>query len=83
MDFVVGFPRTQKQYDFMWVVMDTLNQSTHFIPIKSSLSAEYYARIFIDGIVCHHGIPLSIISDSVHNSHIDIGDYSKKGWVPT
>ena len=40
-----------------------LSKSAHFIPIKSSLSAEYYARIFIDGIVCHHGIPLSIISD--------------------
>ena len=29
----------------------------------STYSAEDYARIFIDEIVCHHDIPLSIISD--------------------
>ena len=43
--------------------MDRLTKSVHFIPIKSTYSAEDYARIFIDEIVCHHGIPLSIIPD--------------------
>ena len=37
--------------------------SARFIPIKSTYSAEYYARIFIDEIVCRHGIPSSIILD--------------------
>ena len=37
--------------------------STHFILVKSTYSVEYYARIFINDIVCHHGIPLSIIFD--------------------
>ena len=61
MDFVVGLHRTQKQYDSIWVVVDRLTKSAHFIPIKSTYSMEDYARIFIDEIVYLHGIPLFII----------------------
>ena len=63
MDFVVGLPQTQKQYDSIFVVVDRLTKSAHCIPVKSTYSVEDYARIFIDEIVCHHGISLSIISD--------------------
>ena len=63
MDFVVGLPRTQKSYDSIWVVVDQLTKSARFIPVKSSYPAEDYARIFVDKIVWHHDIPLSIISD--------------------
>ena len=42
---------------------DRLTKSTHFIPVMFTCSAEDYARIFIDDIVCRHGITLSIISD--------------------
>ena len=63
MGFLEGFPGTQKQYDYIWVVVDRLTKSSHFFPFKSTYSAKDYARIFIDEIVCRHGIPLSIISD--------------------
>ena len=63
MDFVVGLPRTQKQYDSIWVIVDNLTKLTYFIPVMSTYSAKDYARIFIDEIVCRHGIPLSIILD--------------------
>lgn len=43
--------------------MDRWTKSARFIPVKCTYSAEDYARIFLDKIVCHHGIPLSIISD--------------------
>ena len=46
------------------MVLDRLTKSTHFIPIKSSYLAEDYEKIFIDEIVCRHGILLSIILDS-------------------
>ena len=65
MDFVVGLSRTQKSYDSIWMVVDRLSKSSRFIPIKSSYSAEDYARNFLDEIVCRHGIPLSIILDRV------------------
>ena len=61
--FAVGLPRTQKQYDSILVGVDRLTKSSHFIPVKSTYSAEDCARIFIDDIMCHHGIPLFIISD--------------------
>ena len=63
MDFVVGLPPTQKSYDSIWVVVDLLTKSARFIPIKSAYSSEDYARIFLDEIVCFHGIPLSTIPD--------------------
>ena len=45
------------------MVVDRLTKYAHFIPIMSTYSAEDYARIFIDEIVCRHGMLLSIISD--------------------
>ena len=63
MDSVVGFPRTKRKYDSLWVIVDRLTKFTHFIPVKSTYSVEDYARIVIDEIVCRHGIPISIISD--------------------
>ena len=60
MDFMVGLPRTQKQHDSIWVAVDRLTKIVDFILVKSTYSAEDYARIFIDEIVCCHGIPLSI-----------------------
>ena len=60
---MVGFPRPQRKNDSIGVVVDRLTKSTHFISVKSTYSAEYYERIFIDKIVCRHGINLFIISD--------------------
>ena len=34
MDFVVGFPQTQKSYDSIWVIVDRLTMSAHFILVK-------------------------------------------------
>ena len=63
MDFVVGLPRTRRQHDSIWVIVDRLTKSAHFIPVKSTYRVEDYARLYIDEIVRWHGIPLSIISD--------------------
>ena len=80
--FMVGFPPTQKQYDSIWVVVYRLTKSSHFIPVKSTYSAEDYARIFINDIMLRHGISLSINHIGVHNSHLGFGGHSKVGWVP-
>ena len=63
MDFVVGLPRTRRQYDSIRVVVDRFTKSAHFISIQSTCSAEDYARIYFYKIVSLHGVPLSIISD--------------------
>ena len=48
MDFVVGIPRTRRQHDSIWVIVDRLTKSVHFIPVKSTYRVEDYARLYID-----------------------------------
>ena len=63
MDFVVGLPKTMGKYDSIWVIVDRLTKSAHFIPVKVTYNAEKLAKIYISEIVRLHGVPLSIISD--------------------
>ena len=63
MDFVVDLPKTRRQHDSLWVIVEMMTKSAHFIPMKSTYRAEDYARLYIDEIMRWHGIPLSIISD--------------------
>ena len=62
-DLVVGLPGTQRQNDSIWVIVDRLTKSAHFIPVKSTYTTEDYARICINNIVSLHEIPLFIILD--------------------
>ena len=81
-DFVVGLPRTQKQYDSIWVVVDRFTKSAHLIPVESTYSVEDYAKIFIDGIMCRHGNSLSIISNWGAQFTYRFSRSSQKGLVP-
>jgi transposase InsO family protein len=63
MDFVVGLPRTTAGHDSIWVIVDRLTKSAHFLPIKTTYSVEKYAKVYIAEIVRLHGAPISIISD--------------------
>jgi len=63
MDFVVGLPRTRRQHDSIWVIVDRFTKSAHFFPVKVSYSAKDYAKLYIKEIVKLHGSPLSIISN--------------------
>ena len=63
MDFVIGMPRTQRHHDAIWVIVDRLTKSAHFLPIRTTFSAEQLAELYIKEIVRLHGVPLSIVSD--------------------
>ncbi|KAI3744715.1 hypothetical protein L1987_57806 [Smallanthus sonchifolius] len=63
MDFITKLPRTSSGHDSIWVIIDRLTKSAHFLPIREDYRVEKLARIYIDEIVSHHGIPLNIISD--------------------
>nr|GFC92261.1 putative reverse transcriptase domain-containing protein [Tanacetum cinerariifolium] len=63
MDLVTKFLRSSDGYDAIWVIVDRLTKSAHFLPIREDYKMEKLARIFINEIVARHGVPVSIISD--------------------
>ena len=63
MDFVTGFPRTRKGRDAIWVIVDRLTKSAHFLPIRGTDSLDHLAELYCREIIRLHGVPLSIISD--------------------
>ena len=63
MDFVSGFPLTQRKYDVIWVIVDRWTKSTHFLPIQLDYSMDHLADLYVNEIVRLHGIPILIVSD--------------------
>ncbi|GJY45070.1 reverse transcriptase domain-containing protein [Tanacetum coccineum] len=63
MDFITKLPRTKSGHDTIWVIVDKLTKSAHFLAIREDYSTNRLARLYIDEIVARHGVPVSIISD--------------------
>ncbi|GJR81079.1 putative reverse transcriptase domain-containing protein [Tanacetum coccineum] len=63
MDFVTKLPRTSSGHDTIWVIMDQLTTSTHFLPMREDYKMEKLARLYLNEIVARHGVPISIILD--------------------
>ena len=63
MDFVIGLPLTQRKHDSVWVIVDRLTKSAHFISVRIDYFMDRIDEIYVDEIVRLHGVPLSIVSD--------------------
>ena len=63
MDFVIGLPRTFWKHNAIWVIVDRLTKSAHFLPLQTSDSLDKLASLYIIEIMRLHGVPLSIMSD--------------------
>ncbi|WJZ95428.1 hypothetical protein VitviT2T_014200 [Vitis vinifera] len=63
MDFVIGLPRTRSKKNGVWVIVDHLTKSAHFLAMKTTDSMNSLAKLYIQEIVRLHGIPVSIVSD--------------------
>ncbi|KAL0544935.1 hypothetical protein IC582_020065 [Cucumis melo] len=63
MDFITGLPRTLRGFTVIWVVVDRLTKSAHFVPGKSTYTASKWAQLYMSEIVRLHGVPVSIFSD--------------------
>ncbi|XP_048438577.1 uncharacterized protein LOC125476444 [Pyrus x bretschneideri] len=63
MDFVYKLPRTHNGFDGIWVIVDRLTKSAHFIPVREKYSLSRLAELFISKVVKYHGVPVSIVSD--------------------
>jgi hypothetical protein len=62
-DFIVGSPLTARKFNSIWVIVDRLTKSAHFIPINTNYNTQKYAEIYIARVFCLHGVPKTIISD--------------------
>ena len=63
MDFVIGLPRTSSKKNGVWVIVDYLTKSAHFLAMKTTDPMNSLAKLYIQEVVRLHGIPLSIVSD--------------------
>ncbi|GKB66334.1 putative reverse transcriptase domain-containing protein [Tanacetum coccineum] len=63
MDFVTKLPRTISERDTIWVIVDRLTKSVHFLPMRDDYKMDRLARLYLNEIVARHGVPISIISD--------------------
>jgi hypothetical protein len=63
MDFITRLPHTAKGHDSIWVIMDCLTKTAHFLPVGTRYTASQYAKLYFDRIVTLHGVLLTIVSD--------------------
>ncbi|GJR78411.1 putative reverse transcriptase domain-containing protein [Tanacetum coccineum] len=63
MDFITRLPRTPSGYDSIWVIVDRLTKSAHFLPVKTTDNMEKLTQLYLKEIICRNGVPISIISD--------------------
>nr|GEU58344.1 putative retrotransposon protein [Tanacetum cinerariifolium] len=69
-DFVTKLPKTSSGHDTVWVIVDRLTKSAHFLPIRKDYKMDRLARFYLNAIVARHGVPISIISD--RDSHFTL-----------
>ncbi|GJV78662.1 reverse transcriptase domain-containing protein [Tanacetum coccineum] len=63
MDFVTKLPKTAASQGTIWVIVDRLTKSAHFLPMREDDTLEKLTRQYLKEVVSKHGVPVSIISD--------------------
>jgi hypothetical protein len=63
MDFIIGLPLTACKFDSIWVTVDRLSKSAHFIPIHTNYNVQKYAGFYIAHMLCLQRVSEMIISN--------------------
>ncbi len=67
MDFITGFPISANwkcdSYDLILVIVDWLTKMVHYEPVKVTIDTPGLVEVIIVMVVCHHGVPESIMTD--------------------
>ena len=63
MDFIVDLPPSSNGDNALFVVVCRLSKQAHFIPTRTSATAQDIAKLFVSNVFRHHGLPSSIVSD--------------------
>jgi hypothetical protein len=61
-DFIVGLPLTTRKYNSIWMIVDRLTKSAHFIPVNTNYNVQKYAEIYIAHVLCLHIVLKMIVS---------------------
>ncbi|GJV35282.1 putative reverse transcriptase domain-containing protein [Tanacetum coccineum] len=60
MDFITKLPKTKSGHDMIWVIVDMLTKSAHFLAMREDYSTDRLAKLYIDEIVARHGVPVTV-----------------------
>jgi hypothetical protein len=63
MDFIMGLPLTARKFNLIWVIVNRLTKSAHFILVNTNYNVQKYAEIYVTRVLCLHGVPKMNISD--------------------
>ncbi|GJW39108.1 putative reverse transcriptase domain-containing protein [Tanacetum coccineum] len=63
MDFVTKLPKTETGQDTIWVIIDHLTKSAHFLPMREDDLMERLTRQYLKEVVSRHGVLVLIISN--------------------
>ena len=80
MDLVTPLPRTQWRHDVVWVIVDRLTKSAHFLAVRMTFTLEKFCRLYICEIVRLHGVPVSIVSNRDPRFRHTFGRVSRRLW---
>ena len=81
MDFIIFLPRYRRQYDSIWIIINRMKKSDHFLPVKTTHSAKDYDKLYIQEVVRLHGFQISpLFQVEVHNLLCISGNLSRKVW---
>ena len=80
-DFVAELLMTGRKHDSVWVVVDRLTKSSHFLPVRTDYSLDKLLELYIREIVRLNGIPISIILDKIRGLPRDFRESCKRLWA--
>ncbi|XP_020426542.1 uncharacterized protein LOC109950819 [Prunus persica] len=83
MDFMFNLPRTRNNHDGVWVIVDRLTKSAHFLPVRANYTLNKLAKLFIDEIVRLHGCQFLSLLIEIHGLPPDFGQSCMKLLEPS
>ncbi|GJZ44254.1 putative nucleotidyltransferase, ribonuclease H [Tanacetum coccineum] len=78
MNFIVKLPRTRSGRDAIWVIVDRLAKSAHFLGVREDFKTKKLARLYINEIIARHGVPVACAIDFGGNwdTHLPLVEFS-------
>ena len=81
MDFVVGLPLTGRRHDSVWVVVDRLTKSAHFLPVRTNYSLDKLAELYIKVLFGYMGFLYPLLQTKIRGLLRDFGENCKRRWA--